>query len=77
MCDTFNWDEDDYAMRKARRNFKSAMVQEFNCLYGSDENDLESWHALGRIINIRDMPQGVKACRLVSIISLPIFISGK
>ena len=46
MCDEFGWDSDDYEMRKARRRFKSAMVQEFNFLYGTDKGDLASWQKL-------------------------------
>lgn len=65
MCEQFFWDEEDYAMREARRNFKTALVQQFNLLYGRDENDLESWHALGRVLNLQDMPQDVTRCREV------------
>lgn len=67
MCDDFEWDSDDYEMREARRNFKSAMVQQFNDLYGTDEEDLNSWQNLCHILNIEPVPEGLKQCREVSI----------
>ena len=67
MCDDFEWDSDDYEMREARRNFKSAMVQQFNNLYGTDEEDLNSWQNLCHILHIVPVPLGLKECREVSI----------
>ena len=69
MCDDFEWDSDDYEMREARRKFKSAMVQQFNVLYGTDEEDLNSWQKLCHILNIKPVPKGLKECREVSICS--------
>ena len=66
MCDDFEWDSDDYEMREARRNFKSAMVQQFNDLYGTDEEDLNSSQNLCHILNIEPVPEGLKQCRNVS-----------
>ncbi|KAF8848879.1 hypothetical protein BDZ45DRAFT_605233 [Acephala macrosclerotiorum] len=63
MCDEFGWYIEDYEMRNAKRNFKSAMVQQFNDLYGTDMNDLDSWHKLCRILNIEPIPEGLKECR--------------
>ncbi|KAI9776599.1 MAG: hypothetical protein M1839_009503 [Geoglossum umbratile] len=36
MCDFFGWDRDDLDRRDAREEFRTAMVQEFNSLYGKD-----------------------------------------
>jgi hypothetical protein len=69
MCDDFDWDSEDYDMREARRNFKSAMVQQFNDLYGTDQNDLESWKNLCCVLNIDPVPDGMKECREVSVLS--------
>lgn len=65
MCDDYEWDSDDYEFRNARRNFKSAMVQQFNSLYGTDENDLSSWQNLCRILGIQPVPERLKDCRKV------------
>ena len=67
MCDDFEWDSDDYEMREARRKFKSGMVQQFNELYGTDEEDLNSWQNLCFILNIEPVPEGLKECRKVKI----------
>jgi hypothetical protein len=69
MCNDFNWGSDDYDMREAQRNFKSAMVQQFNDLYGTDQNDLEAWRRLCRVLNIDPVPNGMKECREVSVLS--------
>ena len=63
MCDDFEWDSDDYEMRAARREFKSAMVQQFNSLYGTDEDDLNSWQNLCHVLNIEPAPDRLKECR--------------
>jgi hypothetical protein len=68
MCDDFKWDNDDYEMREARRKFKSAMVQQFNDLYGTHE-DLSSWKNLCRVLKIEPVPEGLIECRKVSICS--------
>ncbi|OQU93956.1 hypothetical protein CLAIMM_00389 [Cladophialophora immunda] len=43
MCDDFEWDKDHDERREARERFKSAMVLQFNKLYGTDEEDLNAW----------------------------------
>jgi hypothetical protein len=75
MCDAFEWDSEDYEMREARRQFKSAMVQQFNDLYGTDEEDLNSWQNLCRILNIDPVPEGLKECRKVSICRVPLIMT--
>lgn len=57
MCDDFEWDNDDYDMREARRKLKSAMVQEFSNLYGTDEEDLNSWQKLCHILTLYQCPR--------------------
>jgi hypothetical protein len=67
MCDDFEWDTDDYEMRDARRKFKSAMVQQFNNLYGTDQDDLNAWQTLCHFLKIEPVPEGLKKCRQVSV----------
>jgi hypothetical protein len=67
MCELFGWDDEDFEMRQARRKFKSAMVQQFNQVYGTDEGDMLSWQALCRILNIEPIPEDLKECRKVSV----------
>jgi hypothetical protein len=67
MCDEFDWDSDDFDMREARREFKSAMVQQFNDLYGTDAEDLNSWQNLCHLLEIDPVPEELKKCREVRI----------
>lgn len=75
MCDEFEWDSDDYEMREARREFKSAMVQQFNNIYGTDVEELNSWHNLCHILDITPAPNKLKECREVSICHDPFIIA--
>ena len=65
MRDEFGWDSKEYEMRGARRKFKSAMVQQFNDLYGTDEEHLLSWQKLFHVLNIEPVPEELKKCRQV------------
>jgi hypothetical protein len=67
MREDFGWDSDDYEMREARRNFKSAMVQKFNDLYGTDVGDLNSWQNLCHVLGIDPVPTKLKECREVRV----------
>jgi hypothetical protein len=46
MCDFFEWEKDDEEKKSAHEEFKTAMVLTFNALYGTDVNNIESWHIL-------------------------------
>lgn len=74
MCDEFEWDSDDFQMRRARRKFKSAMVQRFNDLYGTDEEDLPSWQNLCHVLMIDPAPEGLKKCHEVRIRLVNFFL---
>lgn len=72
LCDDFGWCNDDDELWEARRDFKSAMVQQFNSLYGTDEEDLNAWHGLCRILNIEPIPERLNQCRRVSYPHSPV-----
>lgn len=72
MYDFFGWDRDE--KEEAKELFKDALVQEFNKIYGTDENDIESWHTLCRVLTIDPIPDGLKACREVFSCSVPLGI---
>jgi len=73
MCQDFGWDRDSFEMQEEREEFKSAMVRQFNDLYGTDENDLSSWQALCHILRIVPAPTSVYMCRRVSIFHIFIY----
>ncbi|KAG6868380.1 hypothetical protein C0993_003904 [Termitomyces sp. T159_Od127] len=45
------------------RSFKTALVRTFNDTYGMDENSLESWTALYRVLHVTPIPEDVLACK--------------
>ncbi|KAG5652140.1 hypothetical protein H0H81_006159 [Sphagnurus paluster] len=72
------WDEDTKNIQRSL--FKDTLVQAFNTIYGTDENDLASWQNLCSILHIAPMPEGLTACReavaetnvnLVDLVDLP------
>lgn len=70
MCDEFGWDSEDYEMREARREFKAAIVQLFNALYGTNADDLAAWQKLHKILSLDPAPEDLSLCRKVSTVAL-------
>ena len=68
MCDFFTWDRDDPEREAAHECFKTALVQQFNSVYGTDVNDVESWHKLCLALNLEPLPEGLSAMRKVGVI---------
>ncbi|KAG5643148.1 hypothetical protein DXG03_001510 [Asterophora parasitica] len=67
-------------MADKRADFKDALVQAFNSIYGTDETDVESWQTLCRVLSITPLPEELVACReavkgtyvnLVDLVDLP------
>lgn len=65
MYDEFGWTSDDEEAKAAKKDFKAAMVQEFNTLFGTEVNNLDSCQSLCRILNIQPLPVDVKECHKV------------
>ncbi|QPC80169.1 hypothetical protein HYE68_010921 [Fusarium pseudograminearum] len=61
MSDFFDWDRDDE--EDAKRDFKAAMVKQFNDIYGTDPDNLENWQKLCHVLNIEPAPTRLEACR--------------
>jgi hypothetical protein len=61
MIDFFEWDRDD--AEDAKREFKAAMVKQFNDIYGTDPDNLESWQKLCHVLNIEPVPTRLEECR--------------
>lgn len=66
MCDYFNWDRDDFDRQNAHDEFKTALVHQFNSIYGTDVNDVESWRKLCLALDIVPLPNGLEQSRKVS-----------
>ncbi|KAF9496631.1 hypothetical protein BDN71DRAFT_1445851 [Pleurotus eryngii] len=43
LCDSNGWERKDPERKKAYQVFKDALVKEFNGIYDTDENDIDSW----------------------------------
>jgi hypothetical protein len=65
MCDALNWDRNDSERNNARDNLKDALVQQFNAIYGTNENDLAAWQNLCCVLNLNDIPNELEPCRKV------------
>ncbi|KAH8155789.1 uncharacterized protein LAJ45_00801 [Morchella importuna] len=58
-----NWAPAGRARSRAHRRFRSAMIDEFNATYGTDNNDLESWKNLCRVVRVDPVPETITQCR--------------
>lgn len=65
LCKHYGWEYGDSKKDKAEREFKSALIAEFEAIYGKDPKSLESWKRLARSIGIHPIPDGIKECRKV------------
>ncbi|CAE6428061.1 unnamed protein product [Rhizoctonia solani] len=70
MCRGFGWkkplkkdEPPNPEFVKAREGFRDALVQQFNALYGTDEDDLTSWQNLCCVLNLADVPDELETCR--------------
>lgn len=71
MSDLFDWDRDDED--DAKRDFKAAMVKQFNDIYGTDPDNLENWQKLCHVLNIEPAPTSLEACREVGLMASTLF----
>jgi len=63
MCDFFQWDKEDFEKQEARGLLKDALTQQFNSIYGTDVDSIQSWQTLCQVLRIVPMPEGLHACR--------------
>lgn len=59
------WAPHGRARTRARRDFRNAMIDEFNRTYGTDYKNLESWQNLCRVVGIDPVPETITQCRKV------------
>jgi hypothetical protein len=70
LCKENEWRKDDPEKKDARYHFNIAIKEEFDDLYGSDENDIKNWHKLCRVLQIDPVPGTLPGCRAVSFLAL-------
>jgi hypothetical protein len=59
-----HWDGKRAATEK--RRLRDAYIADFQCYYGIDAKDIESWRALFRALRIDPAPSNVRLCEQVS-----------
>ena len=67
MCSVLGMDpenREDYSVRLSRRNLNTALVRQFNNIYGEDAADLAEWQNLCRKVNIA-VPTTLHECQEV------------
>ena len=69
MCNFFGWKKDDEEKKTAREQLSNAMAKQFNSIYGTDVEDINSWKNLCRVLGIFPIPKGLWECRDVSSLS--------
>ena len=65
MCDYFRWDRDNRERKDAHDDFKTALVQQFNTVYGTDDTILETWQGLCRALNVAPPPTSAAEAKVV------------
>jgi hypothetical protein len=68
------WSDDRLAREKKR--LSEAYIADFECFYGSNANDIETWRALYRALGIDPAPDEIWACMVVSSFREPSRCSG-
>lgn len=66
MCNFFDWDRDDPERGEAHDDFKTALVQQFNSLYGTELDDIESWRGLCLTLDILPLPDDITEAKKVN-----------
>ncbi|KAF5567792.1 hypothetical protein FPHYL_3077 [Fusarium phyllophilum] len=52
MCDHFSWSDDEAT--EPWYNFRIALIEEFNYVFGEDEKDLQNWKKMFKIIGLSE-----------------------
>ena len=67
MCDFFDWDREDPDRQDAHDGFKTALVKQFNSLYGTEVDDIKSWRGLCLALDILPLPEDVTDAKEVGL----------
>ena len=65
LCDFSDWDRDDPEREEAHEKFKTAMVQQFNSMYGTEIDDIKSWRGLALALGIFPLPNDISRAKKV------------
>ena len=63
LCEARQWSSKIYKRRKDA--FQTAMVLQFNQIYGTNENDIHAWQAIAVKLGKKRIPDTLTECRKV------------
>ncbi|KAF7424605.1 hypothetical protein PC9H_009913 [Pleurotus ostreatus] len=63
LCRFMGWGGYNPDREEAREAFKDALVKEFNDIYGTDENDINSWHKICVVVGLDPLPDTLEEAR--------------
>jgi hypothetical protein len=65
LCREKQWSPEE--RRDVKDDLRDALVERFNEIYGTDENDLEAWRKLCRSVHVDPVPDTLDECKKVRI----------
>ncbi|KAG9096612.1 hypothetical protein FRC06_008489 [Ceratobasidium sp. 370] len=63
LCDRTWPHRDDPEREVARDGIRDALTRQFNDIYGTDERNLDAWKKLCVVLQLKDIPDELNACR--------------
>ena len=63
LCREKQWSPEE--RQEIKNDLRDAMVERFNEIYGTDENDLEAWKKLCRQVHVDPIPNTLADCQKV------------
>ncbi|KAF8880357.1 hypothetical protein CPB84DRAFT_1632391, partial [Gymnopilus junonius] len=63
LCSFFGWSRGDANREDAYKSFRIALTKQFNTVYGTDAESLESWQLLCAKVGAHPVPNSLKKCR--------------
>jgi hypothetical protein len=69
MAQHFGWGVRGKRYKKARKEFRAAMILQFNDIYGVDSKDLNIWSNLFSTLEVSGVPQEAERCKKVGELS--------
>jgi len=65
LCREKQWDQEE--RRDVKDDLRDALVERFNEIYGTNENDLEAWKKLCKDVQVDPVPNTLDECKKVRI----------
>lgn len=65
LCKFKGWGRKSSQRKGATSAYKTTLIHQFNASYGTNVNDINSWHAMMMHMGIDPLPDTVSACKKV------------